>query len=92
MLKETILVEAMKKKRGGLQIRKPIARSELARLRKQGKTLKEIAAHFGCGINHITVHLRKLGLPLKWGGPTRVCMYPERYAKSGRRQYGAADL
>lgn len=79
----------MQKRRGGTQTKKSIGRAELARLRKQGKTLKQIAEHFGCGIDHISVHLRKYGLPLKWGGPTGVRMYPERYSTNGRRVYGA---
>jgi hypothetical protein len=53
---------------GGVQVKKPIDKKALKRLRDQGWKLKEIAAHFGCGINHISVAIRKYGLPLRGGG------------------------
>ncbi len=53
---------------GGLQVKKPIDRKVLKRLRDQGKKLKEIAAYFGCGIDHISVAIREYGLPLRGGG------------------------
>ena len=53
---------------GGLQIRKPIDKKVLKRLRDEGRKLKEIAAHFGCGIDHISVAIRENGLSLRGGG------------------------
>ena len=53
---------------GGLQVEKPIDKKTLKRLRDQGWKLKEIAAHFNCGIDHISVAIRKYGLPLRGGG------------------------
>jgi hypothetical protein len=53
---------------GGVQVKKPIEKKILKRLREQGWKLKDIAAHFGCGIDHISVAIRKYGLPLRGGG------------------------
>jgi hypothetical protein len=55
-------------KRGGFQKRKPINASELRKLRDKGWKLSELAEHFNCGINHITVAIRKNRIPLKGGG------------------------
>lgn len=53
---------------GGLQVKKPIDKRVLKRLRNQGWKLREIAAYFNCGIDHISVAIRKYGLPLRGGG------------------------
>lgn len=76
------------KKRGGVQTPKPVSKDELGALRRRGMRLKDIAAHFDCTVDHISVKLREYKLPLKWGGPTAVRMYPERYAGTGARKYG----
>jgi hypothetical protein len=55
-------------KRGGFQQLKPINASELRKLRAKGWKLRELAEHFDCGIDHITVAIRKNKIPLKGGG------------------------
>ena len=47
---------------------KPIEKRELAALRKKGWKLHEIANHFGCGVNHISVLIRKYDLPKSKAG------------------------
>jgi hypothetical protein len=58
-------------KRGGLQQKKLINANKLRKLRQDGWKLRELADHFHCGINHITVAIRKNGIPLKGGGRRR---------------------
>lgn len=53
---------------GGLQAKKPIGKKALKRMRDQGWKLREIAAKFDCGIDHVSVAIRKYGLPLRGGG------------------------
>ena len=45
-----------------------ISKRELASLRNKGWKLQEIANHFGCGIDHITVLIRRYGLPKSKAG------------------------
>lgn len=47
---------------------KPIQKRELADLRNKGWKLHEIAHYFGCGVNHVTVLIRKYGLPKRKAG------------------------
>lgn len=47
---------------------KPIEKRELANLRNKGWKLHEIANHFECSVNHITVLIRKYGLPKSKAG------------------------
>jgi hypothetical protein len=53
---------------GGLQVKKPIDKKVLKGLRDQGWKLKQIAVHFRCGIDHISVAIRKYGLALRGAG------------------------
>lgn len=53
---------------GGLEVKKPIDKKALKLLRNQGWKLREIAAYFDCGIDHISVAIRTYGLPLRGGG------------------------
>jgi hypothetical protein len=45
-----------------------ISKRELGSLRNKGWKLQEIAEHFGCGIDHITVLIRRYGLPKSKAG------------------------
>ena len=56
-------------KRGhGTVTLKPIEKRELATLRNKGWKLHEIAEHFGCGVNHISVLIRRYDLPKSKAG------------------------
>ncbi len=47
---------------------KPIDKRDLAILRNRGWKLHEIAKHFGCGVNHVSVLIRKYDLPKSKAG------------------------